>query len=198
MIERWLDRADPSDAELEPMVRSLAAGGLWAFPTDTVWGLGCRADRAETVARIFAAKGRDEGKPMACLVDSLEGLEAALPFPMPAGYRELARASWPGAVTLVLECPAGFLEAPRRGAPGIGFRVPDHPTLRRVIRAAGIVLAATSANRSGEPVLTRAADVVSTFGPLLDGILEAPPAPHGRASKVLVWRPDGAPGIVRA
>ncbi len=192
--------ADPArDRSLLEVVEALWAGALAAFPTDTVWGIGVRADDPRAVERLFALKGRDDRKPVACLVPSLAWVEAHWPVPLPGDLREEARRGWPGALTLVAPAPEDFLPAPRRGAPGLGLRVPDHAALRELLARLDLPLAASSANRSGQPVLTDAEAIARELGGQLDLLVELPgPAPTGRASRVVSFEPGGVQRTVRS
>lgn len=184
----------PEDPALPDALDALRGGGVAAFPTDTVWGIGARGDDADAVAKLFTAKGRDDGKPMSCLVPSLARLEEwwvgwSPDAPLPEPVREEARASWPGATTLIVPAAPGVLPAPRRGVAGIGFRVPGHPGLRRVLELLDLPLANSSANPSGAPPLADEAAVVDALGDRLDVLLALGGEASGRASRVLAYDP---------
>ncbi len=158
-------------------VEALRSGGLVAFPTDTVYGIGCAAGNAEALEAIFVAKRRPPEKRVPLLAASLEQALAR-------GYRaddratKLADRFWPGGLTLILP-PTGNGETQ-------AFRVPDHPVALALIAAAG-PLATSSANRSGEPETYEADDVAVAFADsdLLDVILDGGKVPGGVASSVL-------------
>jgi L-threonylcarbamoyladenylate synthase len=139
---------------LEAAVARLAAGGLVAYPTETVWGLGARAESAPAVERLRAWKGREAERPIALLVPDLRAA-AAVGAELSPPARRLAAAYWPGPLTLVLRCRARL--APGIAGPGgaVGFRCSPHPAAGALARAAfarGLgPLTATSLNRSGEP-----------------------------------------------
>jgi L-threonylcarbamoyladenylate synthase len=156
----------------------MRGGGVVAFPTDTVYGIGCRARDDAALARVFAAKRRPPDKAIAWLVSSLTDAERA-GFAVDDRARELARAFWPGGLTLVLASASGDGSTQ-------GFRVPDHPTALALIAAAGAI-AASSANRSGEPEAWDADDVAIALADAdeLDGILDGGRVPGGTASSVL-------------
>lgn len=159
-------------------VEILRAGGLVAFPTDTVYGIGCRWTDAEALARLFSAKRRPIDRQVPVLIGGLAQATAA-------GYRADARAGslaakfWPGAVTIVLA-------ASRPDAASVAFRVPDHPVALELIGHAG-PLWTSSANRSGEPETTEADEVLVAFADtqLLDAVLDGGRAPGGLASTVI-------------
>lgn len=155
----------------------LRHGGIVAFPTDTVYGIGCRAGDDEALGRIFIAKRRPAEKAIAWLVGSLADVEAA-GFAPDERARALAAAFWPGGLTLVL--PAA--ERTRTQA----FRVPAHATALALIAESG-PLATSSANRSGEPEAWDADDVAIAFADSdeLDAIVDGGQVPGGTASSVI-------------
>jgi L-threonylcarbamoyladenylate synthase len=171
------DRLAADPAGIARAADLLREGALVAFPTDTVYGIGCRTGDPEALARIFAAKRRDPEKAVPWLVASLGEIAAA-------GFRgddramRLAERFWPGALTLVL--PAN--EGPATQA----FRVPAHDVALALLGAAG-PLAVSSANRSGEPETFEADDVAIAFADADEpsAILDGGHVPGGVASSVL-------------
>lgn len=153
----------------------LAAGELVAFPTETVYGLGARADDDAAVARIFAAKGRPSDHPLIVhVVDAAAARGFAAHWPALA--ERLAAAFWPGPLTLILPRRAGLAAAAAGGQASIGLRCPAHPLAQALLAAAarrGVAgVAAPSANRFGRISPTTAAHVRSEFGDdltVLDG-----------------------------
>jgi L-threonylcarbamoyladenylate synthase len=149
---------------------ALAAGELVAFATETVYGLGARADDDAAVARIFAAKGRPADHP---LIVHVASVEAAEPFvaDMPASARRLMQAFWPGPVTVIVPRRQGMALAAAGGQASIALRMPSHPLALALLReaaACGVAgVAAPSANRFGRVSPTRAAHVVQEFGAAL-------------------------------
>jgi L-threonylcarbamoyladenylate synthase len=137
-------------------VRRVRAGGLVAFPTETVWGLGADASRDDAVDRLRAWKGRDDDQPISVLVSGVDALPD-LGFDPPPLARALAEAFWPGPLTLVLPAPSRPLArgVARPGDGAVGLRCSSHPTassLAAALARAGVgPLTATSLNRSGEP-----------------------------------------------
>lgn len=167
-------RGDDPQA-LDAAAQRLAAGGLVAFATETVYGLGARADQADAVAGIFAAKGRPSDHPLIVHVPSLAAAEAFASDISPAA-RRLAAAFWPGPVTLIVPRRAGMAEAAAGGHATVGLRCPSHPVAQALLLrciAAGVPgLAAPSANRFGRVSPTRAEHVAAEFGDellVLDG-----------------------------
>ncbi|MGH6786023.1 MAG: L-threonylcarbamoyladenylate synthase, partial [Novosphingobium sp.] len=140
----------PADAAgIAAAAEVLRGGGLVAAPTETVYGLAARADRAEAVAAIYRAKGRPDFNPLIVHVPDLAAAEAIAVFD--ARARALAAEFWPGALTLVLPLRAGanIAAAVTAGLPTIALRCPAHPAMRALLEATGLPLAAPSANRSG-------------------------------------------------
>ena len=169
------DAPTVSDADLGAAARRLAAGELVAFPTETVYGLGARADDDRAVAKIFAAKGRPADHP---LIVHVAGADAALRFAadLPPVARRLIDAFWPGPLTVVVPRRDGMATAAAAGLPTVGLRCPAHPVARRLLDAAAALgvpgLAAPSANRFGRISPTEARHVVQEFDgaiPVLDG-----------------------------
>jgi L-threonylcarbamoyladenylate synthase len=168
-----LPGADPAAVALA--ADRLAAGQLVAFPTETVYGLGARADDDAAVARIFAAKGRPADHP---LIVHVAGIDEARHFAtaLDAPAQALMQAFWPGPLTLIVPRHPGRATAAAGGQPSIGLRMPGHPVAIALLRAAaerGIPgVAAPSANRFGRVSPTRAEHVEQEFGTdllVLDG-----------------------------
>src|SRR5580765_7005205 len=158
-----LDGRQP--AAIESAARALAAGELVAFPTETVYGLGARADDDAAVARIFAAKGRPSDHPLIVHVADAAAAGAFAVLPLPALAERLMAAFWPGPLTLIVPRRAGCAAGAASGQPTIGLRAPSHPVARALLAAAagrGVPgLAAPSANRFGRISPTRAAHVAA-------------------------------------
>jgi L-threonylcarbamoyladenylate synthase len=168
-----IDGNDP--AAVEQAAERLAAGELVAFATETVYGLGARADDDAAVAKIFAAKGRPSGHPLIVHVADRTDAEAFATALPPVAAR-LMEGLWPGPLTLIVPRAPGVASAAAGGHPTIGLRAPAHPVAHALIRAArrrGVIgIAAPSANRFGRVSPTLAAHVVDEFGPellVLDG-----------------------------
>ena len=179
----------------------LRAGGLVAFPTETVYGLGADATSPDAVARIFAAKGRPRFNPLIAHVADVEAARVQGRFD--ADTERLAAAFWPGPLTLVLpRAPAGTVcDLSCAGLATLGLRVPAHPLATALLRAAGRPVAAPSANRSGRLSPTRAADVAADLGavldPVRDAILDGGDCPVGVESTIVACLGDGAPVLLR-
>jgi L-threonylcarbamoyladenylate synthase len=159
-------------------------GGLVAFPTETVYGLGADALSADAVGRIFAAKGRPSGNP---LIVHVADPAAARPLvaDWPESAERLAQRFWPGPLTLVLPKSDRVPSVVTAGGATVALRVPAHPVALALLRASERVLAAPSANRSTRLSPTRAEHVRRDLDGLIDLILDAGPTPGGLESTVL-------------
>jgi L-threonylcarbamoyladenylate synthase len=170
----------------------LDSGGLVAVPTETVYGLAARADCAEAVARIYAAKGRPDFNPLIVHVTGLAQAERYAEFSPQA--RALAEAYWPGPLTLVLprRADAGLAEAVTAGLPTVALRAPAHPAMRALLEAVDFPLAAPSANRSGFISPTCAEHVLASLDGRIDLVLDAGPTSAGVESTIVAVRADGS------
>ena len=180
--------------------RCLAVGGLVAFGTETVYGLGADAANAASVARLYAAKGRPSFNPLIAHVADIAAARELAVFD--AAAERLAAAFWPGPLTLVLnkrpDCPVAELAT--AGLDSIAIRVPDHAVARGLLRAFGKPVVAPSANRSGHVSPTTAAHVLSDLRGRIDLILDSGPTAVGIESTIVacldrpvLLRPGGAP-----
>ena len=170
----------------------LRAGGLVAVPTETVYGLAGRADRPETVTRIYDAKGRPSFNPLIAHVSGLAMARTEAAFPPLA--LTLAEAFWPGPLTLVLPLSGTgqVCELARAGLQSIALRCPDQTVTRELIEDLGVPLVAPSANRSGRISPTTASAVHDELGDRIDGILDGGPCRSGIESTVLAIESDTA------
>jgi L-threonylcarbamoyladenylate synthase len=189
---------EPNDQEVIRAAEVLRAGGLVAFPTETVYGLGADAGRPDAVRNIFAAKGRPTDHPVIVHLGSVDELdEWALDVPTPA--KLLADAFWPGPLTLLLPRSSRVPDEVTGGRPAVGLRVPDHPLALRLLRAFGGGIAAPSANRFGRVSPTTAAAVRAELGDRVDLVLDGGPCRVGVESTIVdlsgerpeVLRPGG-------
>jgi L-threonylcarbamoyladenylate synthase len=179
-----VDLHAPNPAAIARAAMVLRHGGLVAFPTETVYGLGADARSAPAVARIFAAKGRPATNPLIVHVpDAAAARELAREWPVAA--RRLAERFWPGPLTLVLPRTPQIPDVVTAGGPTVALRVPAHPVALALLRASGLPLAAPSANRSTQLSPTCAEHVVSGLGDRIDLVLDAGPTPGGLESTVL-------------
>ncbi|MCS6866912.1 MAG: L-threonylcarbamoyladenylate synthase [Gemmataceae bacterium] len=176
--------APVDDDSLHRAAEVLRAGGLVAFPTETVYGLGANALDAAAVSRIFAAKGRPATNPVIVHVaDSSDVALVAAAWPDTAA--QLAQRFWPGPLTLVVPKSASVPDIVTAGGPTVAIRCPDHPVARALIRTAGVPVAAPSANRSTELSPTRAEHVLKSLKGRIPLILDGGPCPGGIESTVV-------------
>lgn len=171
-------------AALDEAARILRAGGLAAFPTETVYGLGANALDAEAVARIFAAKERPRWDPVIVHISDLEQLDG-LVEDVPAAARALMAAYWPGPMTLLLPRSRAISDVVTAGRPLVGIRMPSHPVALALIRRAGVPIAAPSANLFSHTSPTSAAHVLADLDGRIDAIVDAGESLHGLESTVL-------------
>lgn len=161
----------------------LRAGGVVAFPTETVYGLGADALNVEAVRRVFAIKGRPADHPLIVHLATAEAMSDWAAH-VPAVAWELARAFWPGPLTLVLPRQPHVPDAVTGGQDSVALRVPEHPLARQLIAAAG-ALVAPSANRFGRVSPTTAAHVAEELGEAVDLILDGGPCDVGVESTIV-------------
>lgn len=151
----------------------LRQGGLVAFPTETVFGLGANALSDEAVQHLYAVKGRDFTNPFAIMVSGAEQAEAIAVLDDRA--RSLMQAFWPGPISLVVpyrdDAQQPVAKRALAGLPTVSLRMPSHPVALALLRETGLPLAVPSANRSGHLSTTRALDVAENFGDSIDMIL---------------------------
>jgi L-threonylcarbamoyladenylate synthase len=176
--------ADAPDAAVREAAAVLCAGGLVAFPTETVYGLGAHALDPAAVERIYRAKGRPAYNPLIVHVATVDAARA-LSSAWPAAADRLAARFWPGPLTLVVPKAAVVPDAVSAGLPTVGIRIPAHPVAQALLAAAGIPVAAPSANRSTQVSPTTAEHVRRGLGAAVDLILDAGPTAVGIESTVL-------------
>ena len=176
--------------------RILAEGGLVAFPTETVYGLGADATNGEAVAALFAAKGRPRFNPLIVHVEDLEQASKHGAFSEPA--RALARTFWPGALTLVLprRVDSNLSHLVSAGLDTVALRAPSHPIARDLLSASRRPIAAPSANLSGKVSATTAQYVAEGLVGKVDFILDGGPSPLGLESTVIGFT-AGKPTLLR-
>jgi len=175
----------------------LRAGGLVAVPTETVYGLAARADKAAAVAAIYRAKGRPDFNP---LIVHVSDVAAAMRLAqLDARAQALAAAFWPGALTLVLPllADANIAPAVTAGLPTIALRCPAHPAMQALLRECGLPLAAPSANRSGAVSPTTAAHVVASLGANVPLVLDGGACLQGLESTIVALRAGGGWQLLR-
>jgi L-threonylcarbamoyladenylate synthase len=179
-----VNAAEPEADVIARAAAVLRGGGLVAFPTETVYGLGANALDAAAVGRIFAAKGRPAHNPLIVHVaEAAEARQVAAAWPEAAA--RLAERFWPGPLTLVLPRRDRVPDAVTAGGPTVAVRVPAHPVARSLLRAAGVPVAAPSANRSAHLSPTRAEHVLGGLAGRIDLVLDGGPTAGGLESTVL-------------
>jgi L-threonylcarbamoyladenylate synthase len=190
-----IDAAKDGRGAAEHAVRVLAAGGLVAFPTETVYGLGADATNGRAVARLYEAKGRPAFNPLIAHVTGVAAARALGHFDA-AGER-LAEAFWPGPLTLVVStlpgCPVSDLAT--AGLDSVALRVPDHPVAQGLLKAFGRPVVAPSANRSGHVSPTTAAHVLADLRGRIELILDGGPTRMGLESTIVACL--GEPVLLR-
>ncbi len=178
----------------------LAAGGLVAFPTETVYGLGADAGNGEAIARLYAAKGRPSFNPLIAHVGSIDAARRLGRFD--AATEKLAGAFWPGPLTLVLpkKPNCGVADLALAGLDSVAVRVPAHPVARALLEAFKGPVVAPSANRSGHVSPTSAAHVLADLRGRIDMVIDAGPCAVGVESTIVacldeptLLRPGGLP-----
>ena len=167
------DGAEP--ASLSEAARILRDGGLVAFPTETVYGLGADATNPRAIDRLNRVKGRPPEKPYSLHLYAAEQMRPHVTT-IPAVAAKLMERFWPGPLTIILPGKEGQM---------VGFRLPDHPIARAFLKACDVPVVAPSANRSGAPPPTDAAEVVAALGSDIDCLLDGGPTRFGRESTVV-------------
>lgn len=162
----------------------LKNGGIVAFPTDTVYGLGAVCTDDSAVRKLFDAKGRDEGKPLSILVSDISEV-GLLASEVPEKAKRLMEKYWPGALTVILKKRPEISERISAGKDTIGIRMPDLPAAVQLIRKAGHPLAAPSANTSGKRSSVTADDVKEDLYGKVEMILDGGECPVGFSSTVV-------------
>ncbi|MGB0072329.1 MAG: L-threonylcarbamoyladenylate synthase, partial [Terracidiphilus sp.] len=162
----------------------LRGGGLVAFPTETVYGLGANALDREAVERIFVAKQRPSWDPIIVHIAKSEMLKQLVTDAPQSAWR-LMQAFWPGPLTLLLPRRPVVPDAVTAGRPLVGVRMPSHPVALELIRRAGVPIAAPSANRFAHISPTTAAHVLHDLKGRIEAVLDAGPTPRGVESTVL-------------
>jgi len=190
-----------SDATIKEAAALVARGGLVAFPTETVYGLGGDAFNPLSLAQIFEVKGRPRFDPLIVHIAAFETLETVADLsPLDAAARKnlaaLTQAFWPGPLTLILPKQKTIPDLATSGLPTVAVRLPDHDAARRLIAQSSGAVAAPSANPFGYLSPTRAEHVAAMLGEKIEFILDGGPARFGLESTVLDMT-GGQPRILR-
>lgn len=177
-----LAASDPTAVRLAAEV--IRSGGLVAFPTETVYGLGCNALNPDAVARVFEVKQRPSFDPLIVHIEARSSLDHLVQTISPSEHR-LMDALWPGPLTLVLGKCENVPGLVTTGLPTVAIRMPAHPVAQALIRAAGVPIAAPSANPFGYVSPTTAEHVRQALGNQIDLILDGGPCPIGVESTIV-------------
>ena len=180
MRDAQLQTPDILSTSISRAVQILRDGGVIALPTDTLYGISANALDSDSASKVFGVKGRQERSPLPIFISDPDDLHR-YGRDVPDAALRLAEAFWPGKLTIVVKKSELIPAVVSGGLDTVGLRVPDHPAPREVVARLGAPITATSANVSGRPPLTAAADVVNELGHNLDLVLDggvlAPSAP---------------------
>ncbi len=179
-----VDPVHPDPSAIAEAAKIVRAGGLVAFATETVYGLGANAFDPAAVARIFEAKQRPAWDPLIVHIADLASL-FTIAADLPEPGRRWAAKFWPGPLTLLLERISHVPDAVTAGRTRVGVRIPVHPAAQALLRAAGVPIAAPSANRFGHVSPTTADHVLADLDGRIDAVLDAGPCRHGLESTVV-------------
>ena len=180
-------RVDPANPDKELIARAavcLRAGGLVAFPTETVYGLGAHALDRRAIQRLFAAKERPAHDPLIVHIAAVDDM-VPLVIEVPSAARALAVRFWPGPLTMVLPRSSRVPDEITAGLATVAIRVPSHPIARALIAYAGLPVAAPSANLFSRPSPTRASHVLADLDGRIDIIIDGGPTDVGLESTVI-------------
>lgn len=172
------------NSDLDKAVEILRRGGLVAYPTDTLYGLGANALSEDAVEKVYEAKGRPLNKPMPVLLSSFGDLTRVAQHASDVA-RLLALSFWPGALTMVLESRPGVSDLITAGTGTIAVRVPNHPVPRELVRKLGAPITGTSANGSGGANPTTPEIVRAQIGDTIDIVIDGGPCPGDMPSTVV-------------
>lgn len=186
--------ADSGDG-LEQAVTALGCGELVAFPTDTVYGVGCDPWNEAAISALYAAKERPRQMAIPVLLASAEAV-SEVAWGVPADFYELAREFWPGELTIVVPRRSSVPRILCAGGDTIAVRLPDHPVPRALAQALGGCLATTSANRSGEPAAVDAGAALQALEGRVAVLLDGGRCHQGVASTVVDLTSD-PPRVLR-
>ncbi|MVB09430.1 Threonylcarbamoyl-AMP synthase [Caprobacter fermentans] len=183
----YLDAA--KGESIETAAHIIRNGGLVGMPTETVYGLAANALDGKAVKKIFEAKGRPQDNPLIVHISGMEQIDR-LVTNLPESAKKLARAYWPGPLTMVLQKSELIPDEVSTGLPTVGIRFPSHPVARALITAADVPIAAPSANRSGLPSTTTAEHVMRDMDGKIDAVLDGGPCGVGVESTIVTLVSD--------
>ena len=170
--------------QIEKAVEILRKGGVVAYPTDTVYGLGTGIYNESGIRRVYEIKKRSSGVALPVLLADISQLREVARDLSPKAWR-LINQFMPGGLTLIVYRSLAISDLITAGGNTVAIRIPDHPVPRALIQGLGSPIVGTSANISGKPTLISAEDVRSELGKSVDLVIDAEPAPNGRESTVI-------------
>jgi L-threonylcarbamoyladenylate synthase len=174
---------------IEKAAQIIRDGGLVGMPTETVYGLAANALDGKAVSKIFAAKGRPQDNPLIVHISNFDQIHR-LTENIPESAEKLAKAYWPGPMTMVLKKSGIIPDEVSTGLPTVGIRFPSHPVAQALITAAGVPIAAPSANNSGYPSTTTAEHVMRDMDGKIDAVLDGGPCGVGVESTIVTLVSD--------
>lgn len=183
-MQTTLLQPDKDETAIETAAALLREGEVVGMPTETVYGLAANALDENAVRKIFAAKGRPQDNPLIVHIADADGLAVLCPR-VPESAKALAAAYWPGPLTMVLPKADCVPDVTSAGLPSVGIRLPAHPVARALIRAAGVPVAAPSANLSGRPSTTTAAHVLADMNGKIAAVVDGDACRVGVESTVV-------------
>jgi L-threonylcarbamoyladenylate synthase len=195
VIRLALDALEPDAPTIAAAADILRRGGIVAYPTDTLYGLAVDPRQDGAVDRLFAVKARDRSAAVALIAADLRQAQETGTFG--ASELTLARAFWPGPLTIVVPAAPGLPKRLSGDLNTVGVRVPAHAVARALAAAFGSCITATSANVSGKPPAMTADEVAAALEGRIDAVLDAGPAPGG-APSTIVELADGRPVLRRS
>lgn len=183
-LYKKIDPEDFRDEDLDEACEILKSGGLVAFPTETVYGLGGDAERADASEKIYAAKGRPSDNPLIVHIADMDSLYD-IAEEIPEQALQVAKAYWPGPLTMIFKKKDKIPDETTGGLDTVAVRMPSHPVARALIRRSGVYIAAPSANTSGRPSPTKACHVKEDLDGKIDMIIDSGPVGIGIESSIL-------------
>jgi L-threonylcarbamoyladenylate synthase len=195
MLTLLVSARSPEPPLIDRAADTLRGGGIVAYPTDTIYGLGVDPRNDAAVTRLYKVKGRERGVPIPLIAATLEQAQQAAEFT--AAELQLARTFWPGPLTIVLTPRQQFSPLVLGGGTRIAVRVPANNIACALAAALGTCVTSTSANRSGRPPATTADEALTALGNAIDLVLDGGPSDAGPPSTIVEIANSG-PTLVRA
>lgn len=180
-----IDAMHPERDRVEQVAALLRQGQVAGVPTDTIYGLAANPFDTEAIARVYEAKGRDDGKPLSLMVGGVAQAEQLAGAPLPPLFYRLAEKFWPGPLTLIIPAGAHLPSRLTAGGTTVALRQPLCPIVLALIDAAGFPITATSANRSGAADCRSAEEVRQQLDGRIPVIVDGGPSPRALPSTLL-------------